>query len=103
VAWDVSRRCEETQDTCNLSGRCQATQDAQDAGDAEDATDDALAAGDATQDPQDSGNADSTSRALGQNGAVSDTRYFFADARLQYNFLSSLNPLSLRGSEHHCA
>jgi len=46
-------------DAWNLSRRCQATQDAQDAGDA-------------TQDAQDTGDADSTSRASGRNGAVSD-------------------------------
>ena len=40
-------------DAWNLSGRCQATQDAQDAGDAEDATQDAHDGGDATQDAQD--------------------------------------------------
>jgi len=46
-------------DAWNLSGRCQVTQDAQDAGDA-------------TQDAQDAGDADSTSRASGRNGAVSE-------------------------------
>ena len=46
-------------DAWNLSGRCQATQDAQDAGDA-----------------------DSTSRVSGRNSAVSDAGYFFADEEL---------------------
>jgi len=59
-------------DAWNLSGRCEATQDAQDAGDAEDATQDAQDAGDATQDAQDAGDADSTSRVSSRNGAVSD-------------------------------
>jgi len=56
-------------DAWNLSGRCQATQDAQDAGDA---TQEAQDAGGATQDAQDAGDADSTSCASGRNGAVSD-------------------------------
>jgi len=57
-------------DAWNLSGRCQATQDAEDAGEA---IQDAQDAGDATQDAQDAGDADSTSGASGRNGAVSDT------------------------------
>ena len=79
-------------DAWNLSGRCQATQDAQGAGDAEDttqdtrdardATQDARDAGDATQDAQDAGDADSTSRASGRNGAVSDAGQFFADVEM---------------------
>jgi len=69
-------------DAWNLSGRCQvtpdgqeaedATQDAHGTGDTEDATQDAQDAGDATQDTQDAGDADSTSRASGCYGAVSD-------------------------------
>ena len=66
-------------DAWNLSGRCQVTQDAQDT---EDPTQDAQGAGDAedaTQDAQDAGDADSMSRASGRNGAVPDAGYFFAD------------------------
>ena len=59
-------------DAWNLSGRCQATQDAQGAGDAEDATQDAQDAGDTTQDAENAGDADSTSCASGRNGAISD-------------------------------
>jgi len=69
-------------DAWNLSGHCQATQDAQDAGDvtqhAEDSGDatqnaqDAGDAKDATQEAQDAQDPDSTSRASGRNGAVSD-------------------------------
>jgi len=53
-------------DAWNLSGRCQATQDEQDAGDA-------------TQDTQDAGDADSMSHGSGRNGAVSGTGQSFAD------------------------
>ena len=59
-------------DAWNLSWRCQATQDAQDAGDATQDAQDAGDAADATQDAQNAGDADSTSHASGRNGAVSD-------------------------------
>jgi len=59
-------------DAWNLSGRCQATQDAQGAEDTGEATQDAQEAGDATQDTQDAGGADLTSRTSGREGAVSD-------------------------------
>jgi len=75
-AWNLSGRCQVTQDAQDAGD---ATQDAQGAGDAEDATQDAQDAGDATQDAQDAGDADSTSRASGRNGAVPDAGYFFAD------------------------
>jgi len=61
-------------DAWNLSGHCQATQDAQDAGDVTQDAQDAGDAKDAIQDAQDTQDADSTSRAAGRNGAVSDAR-----------------------------
>jgi len=63
-------------DAWNLSGRCQETQDEQDAGEA---SQDAQDAGDTTQDAEDAGAADLTSRASGRNGAVSDAGESFAD------------------------
>jgi len=59
-------------DAWNLSGRCQVTQDARDAGDTTEEVQDAGDAGDATQDAQAAGEADSTSPVSGRNGAVSD-------------------------------
>jgi len=59
-------------DAWNLSGRCQVTQDAQDAGDTTQEAQDAGDAKDATQDTQDAGDADSTSAVSGPNGAISD-------------------------------
>jgi len=60
-------------DAWNLSGRCQVTQDAQDAGDTTQEAQDAEDAKDTTEDVQDAGNADSTSPVSGRNGAVSDS------------------------------
>jgi len=59
-------------DAWNLSGRCQGTQDAQDAGDTTQETQDARDAKDTTQDLQDAGDTDSTSPESGRNSAVSD-------------------------------
>ena len=59
-------------DAWNLSWRCQVTQDAQDAGDTTKEAQDARDTTDATQEVQDAGDADSRSPVSGRNGAVSD-------------------------------
>jgi len=62
-----------TPDAWNLSGRCQVTQDAQDGGDTTHEAQDAGDRTDATQDVQDAGDPDSMSPVSGRNRAVSDT------------------------------